>query len=170
MKGKKASFQMVLTAGAYIRRLVYLIFIVLTIAWLAKYFIFVNIDVSEAEAKILINRFVYSPQCIAYTDNDIFRPYPGVVDLQRFNQEVLGSCVYYGEQNDYAAAKLVLHLLDTGEDIQVMYNKGGYDVWLPLVGISRGPELFQDSKYVLVMDEGNLRRAVLDTDVIIPSQ
>lgn len=161
---------MALTAGAYIRRLIYLIFVVLTIVWVAKYFIFVNVDVSEAEANILINRFVYSPHCIAYTNNDIFRAYPGVVDLQRFNQDVLDRCVYYGNQNDYAAAKLVLHMLDTGEDIQVLYNDFGYRVWLPLVGISNGPELFKDSKYMLVMDNGNLRRAVLDTEVIIPSQ
>ena len=171
MKSKKAQLGLTVNIGALIWRLIYILIIVVTIRVVVMHFIAVNIDVREAEGKILINRFIYSPDCISYANNEIGMVYPGIIDLQKFSQKTLENCVYYGERNDYAAANLTLHFLDTSGDMSVIYNQLGYDVWLPRVNMAGpgGAKAFYDSRYVLVRDNNNLRRAVLDIEVITPN-
>ena len=169
---KRASLlHLTFNIGMLIPRLVLMVFATLSFVMLIRYFLILNIDVSEAQSQILINRFVYSPNCFSYTNPEFNRAYPGVVDLQRFDQKVLAECVYYGERNDYAAAKLVLRFFDTDEEVTLFYNQEGYDVWLPRVNMKGpgGAELFGDEKYVLVKDGENFRRAILDVEVLIPN-
>jgi hypothetical protein len=43
------------------------------------------------EEKILIQRLLSSPSCFTYRDN-VNRVYPGIIDLSRFNENVLQDC------------------------------------------------------------------------------
>lgn len=168
---KKGQVQMTFNIGAMIPRMIFIIGAVLATVMLIKHFLLVNIDVAEAEGQILINRFIYSPDCVSFRDKDLGSTHAGIIDLERFNSEVLDECIFYGDENNYASAKLTLYLLDTGEDITAYYNQKGYEIWVPLLDMegSGGSKSFQDFKYVFVRTNDELRRAILGIEVVTPN-
>ena len=48
---------------------------------------------SNLERDLLISRFLYSPSCFVYYDGEIMRPYPLVIDLHKFDENNLNSCM-----------------------------------------------------------------------------
>ena len=144
----------------------------MSIVVLVTKFVALNAEVGDAEANIMINRFIISPGCLAYTDNITHRPYPGIVGLSRFNSSVLDSCAYFGETNDYAAANLTLLFIGPGTKKSITYNEVGYSLLKPKAGITGpgGSTLYTDTRYVLVMDNGAPRRALLMTELLIPNK
>lgn len=49
----------------------------------------------DLEIQIIMERFVTSPSCFVYYDNVLLKAYPYVLDLERFNDDVLDDCVIY---------------------------------------------------------------------------
>ncbi|MDD5086357.1 MAG: hypothetical protein PHV16_01265, partial [Candidatus Nanoarchaeia archaeon] len=41
---------------------------------------------------IMINRFLNSPECFAYMDDETGRVYPGIVDLKKLNDNQIAKC------------------------------------------------------------------------------
>jgi hypothetical protein len=163
---------MAVNEGMLILRLLFMVFVAMSIVVLVTKFVALSAEVGGAEANILINRFIFSPACLAYTDNTTFRPYPGLVDLSRFNSTVLDSCAYYGEINSYAAANLTLQFIGPGTKMSVAYNAAGYALLKPKTGIDGpgGSTLYTDTRYVLVMDNSVLRRALLTIELLTPNK
>ena len=63
------------------------------------------------EMTILVNRFLNSPDCLAYQDNETGRTYSGVIDLEKFNNKTLEKC-YSTEDGNLKAFKLTLESSD----------------------------------------------------------
>lgn len=156
--------------GNLIPRLLFLVFITISIMMVIRFFIVLNVDIGETEARILMNRFVFSSGCLAYRGST--RSYPGIVDLSKFNPSTLNGCASYGDENNFAAAKLYLNIIDDGRTFTATYNKDGYEIWMPRVDIpgSGGSRAFYDTKYVHVMDGEEVLRAALVFEVVIPNQ
>jgi len=46
----------------------------------------------ELQNTIFVQRFINSPECFVFVDNEIGRSYPGILDWNKFTQKNLGSC------------------------------------------------------------------------------
>ena len=46
----------------------------------------------KLEANLIANRFINIPECFAYKDADSGRLYPGIIELNKFNNETLNEC------------------------------------------------------------------------------
>ena len=159
---------MTFNIGLLIPRLVFMIVATLTVVMMIKTFLAVNISVSEAEANILMTRLVYSPYCLSYVNPDTGRAMPGLVDINKLNKDRLERCVNYGENNDYVAAKITIDYMDGGQSEERIINEMGYKVWDPIAGREGpgGANYFVNSYYVLVIDRGKMRQAVLGIEVL----
>lgn len=87
------------------------------------------------QSSILTYRTMYSSNCFAYYDVDLLRTYPGVIDIDKFNQETFDNCL---DSNKIVS----LTLKDENEVIKVLTNRR------PML-----PE-YGGSKDVLVYDKG----------------
>ena len=48
-----------------------------------------------AKQEIVISSILTSPYCLAYTDKDTNRVYPGIIDKSRFTGYIINSCLKY---------------------------------------------------------------------------
>jgi hypothetical protein len=177
---KKAETSMTVNYGLTLIRVLFMVFVSLSVVILITKFVGLNANIRDTEGNILLNRLYLSPSCLSYTDPATGRQYPGIIDASRFQSAVLVSCMYFGQENNHAAANLTLLYLGTGKINQTYYNEVGYILLYPRAdqtGIGgragyRGPGsamLFSDRRYVLVMDDNTLRRAVLTIELITPN-
>jgi hypothetical protein len=170
INSKRSQFSMVVNEGVMVIRMVLMIFVALSIVILVRRFVILTVDARPLEADILMNRFLFSPECLSYEDI-LLRTQPGIIDLDRFKNDTLDSCVYYGVQNDFAAANLSLFFLDTKARQEALYNTKGYLLLKPRAGLDGpgGSVQFTSWRYLLVEDNGNLRKAILYLDVMVPN-
>jgi hypothetical protein len=168
---KKGLLQMTFDLMWSIPRMILVVYITICIVMLVRHFLVQDIDVSEAESKILTNRLLFSPKCLAYTDPVQGRVEIGVIDYDAFSSHTLNECANFSSSNDFAAAKLTLDFLDTDEIKDVYYNQEGYEAWLPRIGFAGpgGAVQHYEWRYVLVQDDSGLRKALLIIDVLTPN-
>ena len=89
-------------------RYIFTLFVALSIVFLVRSMLMVNINIQEAQSSILINNFLFSNNCFSYYDLELDRPLPGVIDPFKFTSKVADDCAYFGETNDFAAAQITL--------------------------------------------------------------
>ena len=167
---KKGGLQSTYNTVMLVTRLLFIIMVTLSVVMVIRSFLIVNIDTSAVEARVLTNRFLYSPTCLQYFNSNIYRGYGGTIDMGRFSSFTLDSCASYTE-NNFASAKLTLKFLDDGSTSEATYNLVGYEAWLPRVDIDGpgGSKYYVDKRLVLVKDIGGTRAAILHTEVVIPN-
>ena len=94
MKYKKSSFDLGAMIYYAMVSIFILVFIMFTYLFIINGFSTNIVYTSRgAESAVLINRALYSPNCFAYYDIDTLRTYPGVIDLNKFNQENFDKCL-----------------------------------------------------------------------------
>jgi hypothetical protein len=171
MLSKKAQTSMTVNEGLMIVRLLFIVFVSVSVVFLVFKFVALSVDIKNSEGNILINRLISSPGCLAYTDKTLGRSYPGIIDLSRFNPETLNNCIYFGESNDFAAASLNLTTIGTGAVYSAYYNEQGYKILYPKAGAqgSGGSMLFVEKRYVQIMDESGLKGGLLIVQLVLPN-
>lgn len=128
-------------------------------------------DTRDAEARIIAERFIYSPGCIAYYDADIGKAYTGAVDASRLNSAVLDLCMSI-DSNQMAAAKISLTDARGIAIGEAFYNRMWYERWEPLAGKkgSGGAGQVVEQRYVLVYDKGKfVTSGMLVVKVLVPN-
>jgi hypothetical protein len=172
-RSRQGQFEMTFDLAWAIPRMMLIVYVTVCIVMLARHFLVQNVDVAEAESKILANRFLFSPQCLAYRDPRQSRVEVGMIDASAFTSYNLNRCANFSVSNDFAAAKLTLTLLYTDEVREVYFNQDGYDAWLPRVGFlgPGGARLHTEWRYVLVRDSATdaARKALLTIEVLTPN-
>jgi len=164
-----------------IPRILFLIAILFAVIVLIKILIITTIDIREVESSILVNRLLFSKDVFSYYDKNVERLYPGIIDLEEFQEISLNNpnkldtdTLAYGPDNPpnnpIIAAKIILEQ-EGKDDIIAYYNKERFDRWEPriLPGIKGGAgsfKLFREKKYVLVKEGEILSPGVLDFFVI----
>ncbi len=168
--GRKGQFSLTINEGMLVIRMVFMIFVALSIVFVVNKFNVQTVDIRPLEANLLANRMIYSPDSLAYSSG-LRGAQPGIINLSRFNEDILNSSVYYGPQNDYIASNLSLLFLDTMERKEAIYNSNGYTLLKPRAGYdgTGGAQEYFSWRYVLVDDGGSLRKAILYIDTIVPN-
>ena len=109
------------------------------------------------EITILVNRFLNSPDCLAYQDKETGRTYLGIIDLEKFSDKTLKKC-YSTEDNKLKAFRLTLESPDIDippkEDSSIKRKF----VLTPNWGAKR---YTQTSQYVLIHYKENFYRGRL---------
>lgn len=142
-----------------------LIMITLTvIVIMASVYFYVNrdIDVRDIESHVLASRLYYSRNCALYFDG--VRYYPGIIDLDKFNDDSLSRCY---STNEKIAMKFTLKDVNSKVINEVKVNK------FPLELCSVKDKNFLcyfNRQYVLYMDKGTKKEGVLDTNIIIKDE
>jgi len=105
----------------------------------------------NVETTVLISRFLNSPDCFAYQDEDTGRVYTGIIDLEKFNEATLEKC-YFVDKDGPWAFKLTLESFDSNE----------LSIKRTLKTSNWGARRFtQSSQYVIIRDKKNLYRGTL---------
>jgi len=150
----------------FIPKIFFLVIVVLSVVFMVNGFIITEIDSREAEAYILINRILYSPNGIVYYNSQLERAYPGMIDLSRFDKIVLEDSLY-SSHNDWIGAKLNLMKLDKTNIKTIKYNEEVYDSLYLQSGIKGGPIEKTSQKYVLIKNEEEIISGILDISVVV---
>ena len=152
-------------------RIFIMIFVALSVVVLVTKFVAVSADAGVAERSIMVNRLLFSPSCLAYTDPVDGRPYPGVVDMARFSNETLDACMAFGSFDDNLAANLTLTYLGPGTKNQSYYQDQTYMILRPRAAKTGpgGATILDETRYVLVMDSGVMRKATLRVEMATPN-
>jgi hypothetical protein len=119
----------------FVIRLAFLVAITFFIFFMVRSQIITNVDVTDAESQIFVQRLLYAKDGVSYYDATLGRLYPGVIKLDTFNQDYFERNVqdafYYGDDNRIIGAKLSLFEADgskiASRDYVVEYNKDFYD-------------------------------------------
>jgi hypothetical protein len=144
---------------------VFVILIIFGVLSMGSY-IFVNksIESPDLERHLLINGLLYSSTCLNYADD--YRSYPGIVDLDNFNENRLSNCISY----KVGGQGFKLTLFDSNESFldEVEVNPSLFAQGL-LCGLKESKfECFSKRFYVLYEDNSFFERGYLDVKVVTP--
>ena len=165
---------------AWIMRILFLVVVMLAVVSLVRIYIITSVDSFDAESTLLIERLLYSPELITYTDHTIDRSYPMIIDLERFTsddiEQQLMEAMDYGDKNQHIAAEIKLKDLENGRTYTKYYNKIGYENWhvltrLKLANIGAGSaRAMNATAYVLIRhDDDTISRGNVQIRVVMPS-
>ncbi len=158
----------------YIPRLIFFIFVALTIVLLVRSYVSYSIDVKGVEMEVQANRLVYSPTCLAYHDEALDRTFPGTVDERKLVASQLDKCMRYGEWNDYLTMGITLRQLDNPQIViaNAVYNSQGYSAWEPRLGkAGPGSTTMRRIRRLVLYRSGDSepQPAILDIVAIVPN-
>jgi len=57
---------------------------------------------ANVKTTVLINRFLNSPDCFAYVDEETGRAYPGIIDIKKFDDDKMSKCYSTNDDNSYS--------------------------------------------------------------------
>ena len=116
---------------------------------------------------VTVKRILYSPNALAYQDPDTLRVYPGIIDLDKANQEFMDNSFSISE-NIIAARIEIKSLLGT-EIMELYINKKWYDRWNPISSFDQfNKEIFK--RPVLIKDYAGVRLGIIKIHVISPNE
>lgn len=105
-----------------------------------------SLDLEDLYFYPIAERFLYSNDCFVVMNDE--RPMPGIIDLERFNEDRLHLCMEIIEKP--LGAKITL--FDGRNEKVIYYNKERYDDVEPLTFASQFHKV-QRRYYVLVQDD-----------------
>ena len=166
MKKAALSFEMVY----WIPRMLFVVAVVITIVMLLYAHLSVTLTTQPVRAQLFAYQAIYTEHGISAKDDFIQRAYPGIIDKDRFTQDVLEKSLYLGD-NQMQAAKFSLLDIDEKVIATAIYNPTWYERWLPLTGFSGSGGALQYKKVfpVLIRDQGALQPGFLAIDVVMPN-
>lgn len=126
-----------------------------------------NISTRDIRNLIIFNRILYSPSSISYNDGYVDRFYPGIIDINKFNDSTLTKAFDYGENK--IAIRLELTNLENNEIKEVYLNKKWYDRWGPLTKFEQYEKKIK-WRYVLIKDKDALHKGLLRIDMVIVNE
>ncbi len=126
-KGVSTGFE----ALMWLPRGIFVVAIALVLIFVFGSFIITVIDVKEIHSLLLADHLFYDKNGLAYFDEEINRAYPGKVDLDKFNDDLLKENIAVNALNVMAAN------INYGAET-VYYNKERYERWSPRRGFG-GP-------------------------------
>ncbi|MBW3012848.1 hypothetical protein KY340_01465 [Candidatus Woesearchaeota archaeon] len=154
--------------------LAFLLIIILSFVFLAKQTVQRSTDTSSAEAYSYLQNMLYSKSGILYYDSEIDRQFPGIIDMDNFNDIILDSSmqINMSENVELPAAKLTL-IDQAGVLNEAYWHKKWYDRLYPKAGgKGRGSprQLIQDMYVLKKAQSGELIPAYLSIELIVPKR
>lgn len=176
LKNKKADF-----IGLNVLYHILEILFIITVGVFVFFIVHVEKDINTfpIESEILFNRILYSNNGLWFYDEEIDRLYPGILELENFDnkekiEKSLNRSIHYGDENKRAAAQLILK--ENEKDFNpVYYNEEKYKEWIEQYKagwtVGAGGKKGKNKKVnVLIKKDENLVPGILDITVLIPNK
>ena len=141
------------------------------IAFFSSAFVRENLDIRDAEARLFMNRLLYSPTGISYMEGDLGRNYPGTVDLEKISNDFLDKSVKM-EDNQMMAARINVRSISGRVSKSAIYNELWFMRWLPLAGKkgSGASTWISEERYVIVYEGDEFKGpGAIEIDVLMPN-
>ncbi len=148
-------------------RLVFIIIFFYTIYAFASYGLKTNLDIQKTREMVLVERSLYSPNSFIYSDSLTGRSYPGIIDIERFDSEILDKAFNYNKSN--IAARFELKNLGNNETKEIYLNKKWYDRWQPLTKFKQYDKDIKQ-RYVLIRDKGVISKGLLRVELVVSNE
>ncbi|MBT3394898.1 hypothetical protein HOA59_01725 [archaeon] len=71
-----------------------ILFVFGVLIFISTFYMDRGVELSGLDTHLLVNGLLYSPDCLSYSDE--VRSYPGIVDLDNFNENKIIKCLSYG--------------------------------------------------------------------------
>lgn len=161
----------------YVIRLIFFMIVVFFIYQLIHSNIKAEVDIFDVESSLVMQRFLFDSNSFSYIDEDTDRQYIGIIDKEKFTKEyydeVLSKGVYFNSEDPHLSGKLTLKDISGNVINSLIYNKKQYDIWAPIAkaGYTQGRGGIQISTknfYVLIKDNDELKKGILEIEVIMP--
>lgn len=136
-------------------RLLILLVVFFSIGFIISQYGVFDVDTKDLEFNVLFNRAIYSKNCLSYEDE---RVYPGIIDMDKFNEIVLKNCF----KNDNQGIKFSL------EGKELFVNKDFYESNIFLCNIPGKGGFKCKSKqfFVLIKDKDSVKSGFLNIKVV----
>ncbi|MFH1376525.1 MAG: hypothetical protein ABIH25_02720 [Candidatus Woesearchaeota archaeon] len=121
-----------------------------------------DVDTVSLERTISEYRLFNSPDCFGYLDDGFF--VKGVIDREKFNEDVLGNCLAYPD-GKIQGIKLKLKDIE-GNDLENIELNDKLVSQMFACEHSDDYECFNDRKYILYKENDQIKRGVLDFLII----
>lgn len=147
----------------WVIRIFALIPIVFMMVIYANSFLIDNMDVTEIEASILFQRFLYSPDGFSYIDEETLRVYPGEIDITKFNDSILFDSMTLDD--NFLGTKFILEYNDQKKETYL--NEDIYFKYRQYSGFGSSIENYQKNYVVKVHDENTIYDGLLKIDMVL---
>ncbi|MBI1970098.1 hypothetical protein HYS48_05365 [Candidatus Woesearchaeota archaeon] len=132
----------------------------LYLSFIIPKFFAIGMETQELRAELFLQRVLQDPHGIIYLDPLTNKPYPGIIDMEKFQQGYLEHS-FVASQNDILAAELRLNS-------QKQYvHELAFKEWKKMVAAGAGV-LFEKEIPVVVASQGGFTRATLHATIITP--
>ena len=137
MRSKKAiySYNMIMM----VIKISVLVFALIPIYLMIKNHINLDISIYHSESELLIQRLLYGPESLAYTDYSLGRTYPGIIHLHEGMKDKLDQILFI-KDNEEMTAKIEFIPVLGHNDVPspIIYNDQQYSYITSKKGISKG--------------------------------
>ena len=141
----------------------FIVIIAFLIIWIFSIFIVREVNTSDLENHLIVHKLLVSDNCLAYSDGT--RVFPGIINLDKFNEERLNNCLYssFGKGS---GVKLDFYYQE--RELSKSIELNGYLVaQYPLCGLKNSKvNCYSTRKYVLYLGEDGFEKGILDLVVI----
>lgn len=144
MKDKKGQFDVARKTIYWMMAGVVITIVVISFALvMANYKSKITYVPPELRAELLVLRLVNNGECFAYEDGQ--RTFPGVIDLDRFNNETLYHCYHTEQEKGYHDYNFGLMLINENKTLRTnnFFNKVDFVITKPVL-VRKGAELSND--------------------------
>lgn len=164
MKKAMISFEMIY----WIARVIFLAIVILSVVFLTRMYITGNTETDELEKIMIVNHFLYSPSLLYY-DEFTGRAMPGIIDINKLDNNLLDSSFDFGDQFKMAAASIKISDIQNKPVKEAFYKKDDYDYFFPIVGKGAGSASKYEFKgYTLYYSDGKIIQGMINITVLIP--
>jgi len=155
---KKASFILTGELMLWIPRLFLLIISLFAVTWILGTYVSRSPNTSDIEFYILSNRLFYSKNCFSYGGKSI-------IDVSRFNQDILENCINFGEN---IALKLTLDY--DGKKIELINNEDLFKRGFYAKDIKSKYDYKPEKGYTLIFDENKFYPGWLNIEAVFKNE
>jgi len=155
---KKAGFILTGELILWIPRTLLLIISFLAVIWILGAYANRSLDTSDVEFYILNNRLFYSKNCFSYDGKSI-------IDVERFNQDVLENCVDLG---NHIGLKLTLNYNE--KKIELVNNEDLFKRGFYVKDIKSKYDYKPEKRYVLIFDKDNFYPGSLEVGAVFKNE
>lgn len=108
----------------------------------------------QLPAELISLRFTNIPECFAYQDAATGRVYPGIIDLNKFNDGVMEDCYHTEAEKGYEDYNFRLQLEKKGNTIRTnnYFNKDDFTI-IKKVLVKDGMNLVEDNLLIYVQEK-----------------
>ena len=149
-----------------IPRLIFIVIFFSTVYLFTSSQLKASINTRELQEEIFLQRLLYSPKGLSFSDPATGRLYPGTIDIDKLKKDPETLEQAFAADEKRFAAKIQITDIETKEKHELFINKVGYERWNPLIKFPQYGKSILKS-YVLLKEGDEIAKGALRIDVVI---